>query len=280
MGKVIRYVDSKAGCWSRVNVANGDPIWISVAQTGVLVKKSRMGLMGAKLYNETNAYNAAKTAQALDAQIRKYLTPSEMTNPVLRAFTQAALECESAAQLSVRLNRVLENEATSDLISDENRRKAKIREQIVSEYGSYIENHPPVGEIRDVSELPYPKDEILDAITLEIIRESSDQTVEAMKACAIMLADFQEKVGPMPLSILGLSDANLLSMISVVKKDENALGSMIDHLKETMNNTDKEKYDLFRKIADEEREYIKKKLMAAEELRRQMSDEKKRQILG
>jgi hypothetical protein len=280
MGKLIKYCDGKAGCWSRVNIENGDPIWISVGQAGVMVKKSRIGLIGAKLYNETNVYNAAKTAQALDAQIRKYLTPSEMTNPVLRAFTQAALECKSAAQLSVRLNRVLENEAASDLISDENRKKAKIREQIVSEYGSYIENHPPVGEIRDVSRLPYPKEEILDAITLEIVRENSDQRVEAMKACAIMLADFQETVGPMPLSILGLSDADLLSMASVLKKDENVLDSMIDHLKETTNNADKEKYDLFRKIADEELEYIKKKLMAAEELRRQMSDEKKRQILG
>lgn len=276
MGKLIRYVDSKAGCWSRVNLANGDPIWISVAQTGVVVKKSRMGLMGANLYNETNVYNAAKTAQALDAQIRKYLTPSEMTNPVLRAFTQAALECKSAAQLSVRLNRVLENEASGDLILDENERKAKIREQIVSEYGQYIESHPPVGEIRDVSELPYPKEEILDAITLEIVRENSDQRVEAMKACALMLAGFQEKVGPMPLRILGLSDGDLLSIASVLKKDENMLDSVIDHLKEITNNVDKEKYDLFRKIADKEFEYIKKKLQAAEEIRRQMSDEKKR----
>lgn len=86
-----------------------------MAQTGVIVKKSRMGLMGAKLYSETNVYNAAKTAQALDFQISEYATPSEMTNPVLRAFTQVALECKSAAQLSVRLNKALEDEGTSDL---------------------------------------------------------------------------------------------------------------------------------------------------------------------
>ena len=44
------------------------------------------------------------TAQALDAQIRKYLTPEDMTNPALRAFTQAALEARSSAELASRLN--------------------------------------------------------------------------------------------------------------------------------------------------------------------------------
>lgn len=231
--------------------------------------------MGAKLYNETNVYNAAKTAQTLDAQISEYVTPSEMTNPVLRAFTQVALECKSAAQLSVRLNKALDDEGTSDLISDENRKKAKIREQIISEYGSYIENHPPVGEIRDVSELPYPKEEILDAITLEIVRENNDQTVAAMKACAIMLADFQENVGPKPLTMLGISTSEMLA--GVTSNDSDLKKNLLAKIAE---NPDKEKYESLRKVADEELVNIQSKLMAAEELRRQMPEAKKRQILG
>ena len=274
MGKLIRYLDGKTGCWSRVNLENGDPIWISVAQTGVIVKKSRMGLMGAKLYNETNVYNAAKTAQALDAQISEYVTPSEITNPVLRALTQVALEFKSAAQLSVCLNKALQDEGTSDLISVENRKKAKIREQIISEYGSYIENHPPVGEIRDVSELPYPKEEILDAITLEIVREYNDERVEAMKACAIMLADFQENVGSKPLTMLGI---NTSEMLAGVTSNDSDLKNLAAKLAE---NPDKEKYESLRKVADEELVNIQSKLMAAEELRRQMPEAKKRQILG
>jgi hypothetical protein len=30
---------------------NGDPCWISIANTGVLVKKSKLGLLGEKLYS-------------------------------------------------------------------------------------------------------------------------------------------------------------------------------------------------------------------------------------
>lgn len=269
MGKLIRYLDGKTGCWSRVNLANGDPIWISVAQTGVMVKKSRMGLMGAKLYSVTNVYNAAKTAQALDAQIGEYATPSEMTNPVLRAFTQVALECKSAAELSVCLNKALEWEGANDLISAENRQKAKIRKQIISQYGSYIENHPPVGEIRDVSELPHPKEEILDAITLEIVRENNDQRVEALKAGAIMLANFQENVGPKPLTMLGICNSEMLAAVASSDSE------LKDLAVKTAEKPDKEQYESLRKIADKELVTIQIKLMAAEELRRQMAGEKK-----
>ena len=116
MGKLMGFSDSKVTCWSRLELSNGDPIYISVAQSGVLVKKSRLGIMGAKLYNETNVYNAAMTAKSLHAQItlsddpsviQGYTLPSDMTNPVLRSFTQAALNSNSAAELSVRLNEAL-----------------------------------------------------------------------------------------------------------------------------------------------------------------------------
>ncbi|NNJ83528.1 MAG: hypothetical protein HKP13_01125 [Gammaproteobacteria bacterium] len=230
--------------------------------------------MGAKLYNETNAYNAAKTAQALDAQISRYLTPSEMTNLVLCAFTHVALECKSAAQLSVRLNKALDDEGTSGLISDENRKKARIREQIVSEYGNYIEHHPSVGEIHDVSELPYPKEEILDAISLEIVREKNEQRVEAMKACAIWLADFQENIGPKPLTMLGISTSEMIAEVTSNDGDLKNLAAKI------AGNPDREKYESLRKVADEELVNIQSKLMAAEELRRQMPEVKKCQILG
>jgi hypothetical protein len=104
MGKLLRYADSNTQCWSRVNLPNGDSIWISVAQSGVLVKRSRLGLLGAKLYHEKNVYRAAMTASALDDEFVAWTTPDEMNNPVLRAFTQAALEAETASQLSIRLN--------------------------------------------------------------------------------------------------------------------------------------------------------------------------------
>ncbi|MCX5813609.1 MAG: hypothetical protein NT178_13845 [Proteobacteria bacterium] len=162
------------------------------------------------------------------------------------------------------------------MIAAQNKKDAKRREQIISEYGSYLENHPwNGGEIRDVSNLPYPKKDILEAITSEMVQESNSQRVEVMKACAMMLADFQENVGPKPLTMFGLSSTDILSMLSAVKKDEGVLDGTIDRLKEIATNQNKEKYDSFRKIADEELEHIKKKLMVAEELRKQIPEETK-----
>jgi hypothetical protein len=107
MGILIRYLNCKDGYWSRVDLENGDPVWISVAHSGVIVKKSKMGLLGGTLYQERSNFSAAKTARALDAHISKYVTPMDMTNPVLRAFTQVALECKSADEFAARLNKAV-----------------------------------------------------------------------------------------------------------------------------------------------------------------------------
>jgi hypothetical protein len=164
---------------------------------------------------------------------------------------------------------------------DQNKEKRIIRERIISEYGSYLENHPLNGiEIRDVSELPYPKEEILDAITLEIVREGDDQRVRIMEVCAMMLADFQENVGPKSLTIFGLSGADMISMFAALKKDESLFDNTIHRIKESATDQSQEENDSFKKLADEEFEYIKRKLMVAEELRGKMSQEKKDQILG
>jgi hypothetical protein len=104
--KLILYRDTRNQCWARVDLASGEPIYISVARSGIVVKRSSFGLLGAKLYR-SNIHRAAMTAQALDAQTRSYLTPDDMTNPALRAFTQAALEARSSAELASRLNEAL-----------------------------------------------------------------------------------------------------------------------------------------------------------------------------
>jgi len=113
MAKLVKFKDGKFVCWSRVDLDNGEPIWISVARTGVMVKKSKSGLLGEKLYN-ANAYEANRTSGALltiyldEGFVKgfkeKYDTLNSITNPLLRAFTQAAMDSESASQLSIRLN--------------------------------------------------------------------------------------------------------------------------------------------------------------------------------
>jgi hypothetical protein len=106
MTKLISYRDTRNVCWARVDLASGEPIYISVARSGIIVKRSSLGFLGTKLYR-SNIHRAAMTAQVLDAQTRSYLTPGDMTNPALRAFTQAALEARSSAELVSRLNEPL-----------------------------------------------------------------------------------------------------------------------------------------------------------------------------
>ncbi len=60
------------------------------------------------------------------------------------------------------------------------------------------------GQIWDVKCLPYDKGTILDAICLEIVRETDENRLEALKIGALSLADYQDGVGDQPISTLGV----------------------------------------------------------------------------
>ena len=105
MPELARFVDdNRTGCWAIVRMDNGDPCWIGIAQTGILVKKSRTGLFGAKLYEEKNVYKAVRTAGILNLTYSDDLTPDTMRNPVLKAITNAVLHCRSLAEVVRVLN--------------------------------------------------------------------------------------------------------------------------------------------------------------------------------
>lgn len=85
-------------------MSNGDPIWISIARTGVIVKRSRLGLMGTILLKESNALILGRIYEAINKQVLECKTPSNMTNPLLKVLTQAALDADSGSQLKIRLD--------------------------------------------------------------------------------------------------------------------------------------------------------------------------------
>ena len=85
---------------------NGDPCWIGITQSGVLVKTSKMSLFRAKLFDESNVYKLEKTAMSLKEKYEDDLTPQEMWNPVLKAFVNTILHCSSLAVVSRILNEV------------------------------------------------------------------------------------------------------------------------------------------------------------------------------
>lgn len=99
----ILHFSETVGCGLTVRLDSGEPCLLSVAQSGVLVKKSRFGLLGAILYNEKNTYLAAKTAMAL-AAIYPQRLPLEIVNPVLSAFGNAIWQCSTAAEVARTLN--------------------------------------------------------------------------------------------------------------------------------------------------------------------------------
>lgn len=65
MSKLIAFKDNGKQCWSRLQLDNGDPIWIGIAQSGIVVKKSRSGIFGAQIFKEKEIITGGDTARHL-----------------------------------------------------------------------------------------------------------------------------------------------------------------------------------------------------------------------
>jgi len=167
---------------------NGDPCCISVAQTGVRVKKSRVGLFGAKLYEEKDLHEAALTARALDTLYPEKLTPREMRNPVLVAFVNAVLHCRDLAEVTRVLNEAIEVErqapGTDPALLE--------AQELVQRYGAILERKKTVTASEAL--LPAPKEQIKDAL-VALARHAkasiaSHAELEALRVGYAYLADF------------------------------------------------------------------------------------------
>jgi hypothetical protein len=109
MATVLHFADSRAGgCGATIKLPSGDPCFLSIARSSVLVKKSRFGFMGSILYRESNVYKSARTAMALAYLFPEDKTPAGITNPILRSFFNALLHCDSPAEISILLNEAVQ----------------------------------------------------------------------------------------------------------------------------------------------------------------------------
>jgi len=106
MTEIHSYQDNKLGCYANIRMDNGDPVWISVAQTGVVIKKSKLGLFGPKLFVSRDAYHAAKAAEVLDGQFDDTNIPEgySFSNPVLKAIVKACLSCSRIEEFTLLVN--------------------------------------------------------------------------------------------------------------------------------------------------------------------------------
>ena len=106
MTEMHSYQDNKFGCCANIRMNNGDPVWIGIAQTGVVIKKSKVGLFGPKLFVSRDTYHAAKTAEVLDGQFDNNFIPEgySFSNPVLKALVKACLSCSRIEEFTLLVN--------------------------------------------------------------------------------------------------------------------------------------------------------------------------------
>jgi hypothetical protein len=86
--------------------------------------------------------------------------------------------------------------AGCDPTARECREKQRHRLTVISDYESSLSGHALYGQIRDVSELPHAKADILEAILLELVRENDRSRRMLLESRALMLACFQERPAP------------------------------------------------------------------------------------
>ena len=107
MGKVLAFSHPpKVGHWSKVKMNNGDPCWISIGKESVIIKKSKLGLFGKKIFEKGPIIDVYARLTKLDEMFPKKLTPDDMTSFVLKYFTNAALNCSSLDELKIALGKV------------------------------------------------------------------------------------------------------------------------------------------------------------------------------
>ena len=101
MAYLKAYRDTKGQCWANLRMENNDPIWIGAAQTGVSVKKSKLGLFGAKLFISRDIIHASRVAQNLDDRFEDVKLPEDcdITNPVLEAFVKVSIASKTVLEL-------------------------------------------------------------------------------------------------------------------------------------------------------------------------------------
>jgi len=104
MTELIDFMDQGLSCWARFRLDSSDPCWLRVSPSGVLVKRSRLGFLGAKLYSETHQGAVAMTAAALGVLYPKLRTPERMRDPLLSAFANAILHCSTVKEVEESLN--------------------------------------------------------------------------------------------------------------------------------------------------------------------------------
>ena len=164
MGKVIVKRDTPHQCFARLELNNGDQVMISVAEAEVKVTKMNWAgiLPGPTLWKSGSG---AEIAQ-------KFFDETKLPQRLIDAVIDRIIDCRSAADVAARLS------AKPDWV--------------LSRYAAALEK---TGNrvIRDVSELPYPKELIKSALRhhLKNVNKTDKKAFDALEVAYASLSNFQ-----------------------------------------------------------------------------------------
>jgi hypothetical protein len=272
MPKLLRSSETM-GCGATIQLDNGEVVYVSIAQVGVLVRhwdssgsffKSLMSnFFGAKLYNESNVYKNAQTAQALNVLFPDQ-TPElpQFKNPVLAVFSNAIWHCGSAAEVCAVLNEAIAK-ASGSAEKELSHLDTLYDAKIISDYGTFMaETTTRPDCFYDANVLPHPKETIIAAIERAIAREPIDKRVEQLRTGAVFLWNFQEGVGPSPLPLTGVDLSQL---------PRGTAPADVAELRRILSNPniarDQERAKHFEAMADAEAKQTEQRLSAAVRMR-------------
>jgi len=202
MTRLVRFQDHDSKRFACIKLASGAPIWVSIARTGVLVKRSKLGLMGEILYKEKNVHEIAEKAKTLAKLYPDDVTPHNLADPVFRGFVNAILRCSDVIGVMRVLNNTeslfpdQEDDADTPKTREEVRESfhelviehERLRQPVIAEYGKVLSNRK--GTIGKESDLPFQKDTLQKALLAQILQETNEDMITAMESGYVELESF------------------------------------------------------------------------------------------
>jgi len=165
MGKVIVKRDGPHQCFARLELNNGDQVMISIAQKEIKVIKMKWAgmLPGPTLWKSGSIAEIAE----------KFFDETKLSQKPIEAVIDKVIDCRDAAEVVARLS------AKPD--------------DVLSQYLAALEKTGDRVVIRDLSELPYPKDLIKSAFRhyLKKVNRADQKAVEALEVAYVSLSHFQ-----------------------------------------------------------------------------------------
>jgi len=156
----------------------------------------------------------------------------------------------------------------------ENQKAAARRKDVIGDFGAFLEQRPNLPtRIEDVTVLPHPKEEILDALMLEIARGHPNMN-EWLEVSATFLAQYQPGVGKEPLDMLGADFSALPETHDLEELRKQAIKMVVSEEKT------RGRFEEFNKLVQQDLQRISKLTAAAVILREQMPEEQKARVLG